>query len=90
MSAVRLLVWPLEGSVWCAATGAQGRARVLTSPRGRRLLHAVPPKKAQATTTSLVSQMRDRASSWALKQWREVEQAETGMKLYLKKCGSLG
>lgn len=61
-----------------------GPASALTPLRNRRLLHAVPPR-APAETVTLVSQLRDRASQWAMKQWQEVQQAETGMKSWVKK-----
>ena len=34
----------------------------------------------------MYSQLRDKASDWALKQWREVQQAESGMKFHVKRC----
>jgi hypothetical protein len=94
-AAVRLLVWPVGERLWCAARRARGcslaltrlhgRALALTLLRNHRLLHAVPPRP-QAQAVTLVSQLRDRVSTWALKQWHEVEKAETGMKSWVKKC----
>jgi hypothetical protein len=53
-----------------------------------RLHHVavIAPRADVATEPTLYSQLRDKATSWALKQWREVQQAESGMKFHVKRC----
>jgi hypothetical protein len=72
---------------WCAAMRCvPHRAVRLSAVLPLRLLHVVPVPTTVPPPTGLLARLRSRVVDFATGQWQAVQTAESGPKLYVKRC----